>query len=83
VFQKDFSKRLEAAMRIDRCIVGLQRKNSQTNVATTDSTVFIVLALILVSQLLGELGPAKKHLKGLYDLLQLHGGVTALSKKLL
>jgi hypothetical protein len=75
--------RAVALIHIDSCIVGLQHRITQTSLATTDSTVFLIVALILVARLLGDLESAKKHLHGLHDLLQLRGGITALSKRLL
>jgi len=75
--------RAVALMHIDRSIVSLQHRITQKSLATTDSTIFLIIALILVAKLLGDLESARKHLRGLRELLQFRGGITALSKKLL
>lgn len=70
-----------ALMHMTRGIRLLRNRIGMQNFATTDATIFLVLALGMFSEAHGELDAAKKHLRGLYQLVQLRGGIQALASK--
>ncbi|KAH8705808.1 hypothetical protein BGW36DRAFT_368201 [Talaromyces proteolyticus] len=58
----------------------LQQSLAEPNEATSDSTIFTIMALAMVSDVLGDLETAKKHLLGLYQVISTRGGIETLSQ---
>ncbi|KAK0707109.1 hypothetical protein B0T26DRAFT_756497 [Lasiosphaeria miniovina] len=56
------------------------RENLNSDRATADSTLAVVLALTLMAEVLGEREAAKKHMDGLYQLVDLRGGLKSMVK---
>lgn len=46
--------------------------------ATSDSTISTVLTLAILSDVMNDNGAAKKHMQGLYQLVQVRGGIPGL-----
>lgn len=68
-------------MHMNNAIVVVQNKLADANLVVADSTIFTVLALAMISEVLGDAEAATKHLHGLYELIKLRGGVASLAKK--
>ncbi|KAK9238879.1 hypothetical protein V1525DRAFT_387078 [Lipomyces kononenkoae] len=68
-------------MHVNKTLVLLQKKLAETNLVITDSTIFTVLALAMLSGALDDLEATKKHIHGLYQLIKLRGGMEALARK--
>ncbi|KAI5921431.1 hypothetical protein F4810DRAFT_678056 [Camillea tinctor] len=56
----------------------LQEKLSNKNIATTKTTLIIVLTLASASAMLGDVGNTQKHMDGLYQIISLRGGLDSL-----
>ncbi|KAF3402134.1 hypothetical protein DPV78_003556 [Talaromyces pinophilus] len=70
-----------AIRQMNRGIAMLRRKLSDVDMLVTDSMIFLVLALAMISEVFNEFDAAEKHLHGLYQLIELHGGMNTLSRK--
>lgn len=70
-----------AIAQMNRGISMLRRKLSDVDMLITDSMIFLVLALAMISEVFNEFDAAEKHLHGLYHLVELHGGLNTLSQK--
>ncbi|KAJ9137498.1 hypothetical protein NKR23_g9042 [Pleurostoma richardsiae] len=72
---------LRATIHMNKAIVFLRKTLGQPNLVITDSLIFVVLALALISEALGEVDAAQKHLHGLCQLIKLRGGIAAIAQK--
>lgn len=70
-----------ALVHMNRGIRLLRKRIRAQDFASTDATIFLVLALGMFSEAHGELDAAQKHLYGLHQLVRLRGGIKALSGK--
>lgn len=70
-----------AIRHMNRGIAMLRRKLSNTDMLITESMIFLVLALAMISEVFNEFDAAEKHLHGLYQLIALQGGMHTLSRK--
>lgn len=71
----------DAMRHMNRALVHLQGKLGEANPLITDSTIFTVLALGMLAEELGEFETAKKHIRGLDQLIKFRGGMKALGGK--
>lgn len=72
---------LQMLLHLDSALGPLRNSLADTDVVVTDSMIFLVVSLALVSQSFDELDGALTHLRGLHQLIKLRGGVTALAHK--
>lgn len=70
-----------AIRQMNRGIAMLRQKLSDVNMLITDSMIFLVLSLAMISEVFNDFDAAEKHLHGLYQLIDLHGGMNSLSRK--
>lgn len=70
-----------AIMHMNKTMFRLRNKLAETDLVITDSTIFTVLALVLISEALDDHEAAQKHLHGLHELVKLRGGIRGLSQK--
>ncbi|OKL57909.1 hypothetical protein UA08_06443 [Talaromyces atroroseus] len=68
-------------MEINKAIVMLRQKLAYPGFLITDSTIFTVLALAMISEAFRDYEAAKQHIHGLYQMIKLRGGINALSQK--
>jgi len=59
----------------------LRKQIAEPNLVVTDSLIFTVVALTLMSEASNELGDALTHLRGLKAMIDLRGGIGALARK--
>jgi hypothetical protein len=70
-----------AITQMNRGIAMLRRKLSEVDMLITDSMIFLVLSLAMISEVFNDFHAAEKHLHGLYQIIKLHGGINTLSRK--
>ncbi|KAJ9273845.1 hypothetical protein DTO212C5_124 [Paecilomyces variotii] len=70
-----------AIMHMNKTMFRLRNKLAETDLVITDSTIFTVLALVLISEALDDHEAAQKHLHGLHELVKLRGGIKGLAQK--
>lgn len=58
----------------------LQRKINDPVLAVHDTTIAVVVTLVMVSALVGHVSLVKKHMQGLNQIITLRGGVRELEK---
>jgi hypothetical protein len=77
------SQTIESAtiLEINKAIFMLRQKLADIDFLITDSTIFTVLALAMISEVYNYHEAAKQHLRGLYQMIKLRGGIDALSQK--
>ncbi|KAH8889177.1 hypothetical protein GQ53DRAFT_842910 [Thozetella sp. PMI_491] len=70
-----------SAMYMNKTIHFVQQRLADDSLATTDTTLFGVLALAMVTDGLGNIDGVKWHLNAISQLIKLRGGMAALSQK--
>jgi hypothetical protein len=58
-----------------KTLVLLQKRLADSELATSDVTIGVVVALVMGTALVDDLESAKKHMRGLYKMVELRGGV--------
>ncbi|CAG9988221.1 unnamed protein product [Clonostachys byssicola] len=66
---------------INKAMAELRKKLTEANFIITDSVLLTVLCLALISDTLGDLDAAIKHVNGLWQLIKLRGGLLGLTEK--
>jgi hypothetical protein len=66
---------------INKAMAELRKKLTEANFIITDSVLLTVLCLALISDTLGDIDATRKHLNGLWQLIQLRGGLLGLTAK--
>ncbi|KAK4182578.1 hypothetical protein QBC35DRAFT_395685 [Podospora australis] len=64
---------------LNRCISSLRENLLDNERAVSDSTIATVITLGLMADLIGDVEAERKHVEGLYKLVQLRGGIRQLS----
>ncbi len=67
-----------AVMHMGKTINSLRHNLEKDDLATADSTLFVVLALALIADFSGDSEAAKNHMDGLSKMLKLRGGLSSL-----
>lgn len=62
-----------------KTLVLLQQRLTDSQLATSNVTICVVVGLVMATALVGDLESAGKHMKGLYKMVELRGGVRAFS----
>ncbi|TVY44661.1 hypothetical protein LOCC1_G007048 [Lachnellula occidentalis] len=60
-----------------RTLVGLRERLTDEERATSDSTVVVVVNLIMMNAVVGDPKSARKHMRGLHKMVEMRGGVRA------
>jgi hypothetical protein len=68
-----------AAKHLAKTLVLLQQRLQDESLATSESTIGTVVALVLIADAVGDMETAVKHLDGLCRIIELRGGVSSLS----
>ncbi|KAK0704876.1 hypothetical protein B0H67DRAFT_603885 [Lasiosphaeris hirsuta] len=68
----------EAIAYLQNSLEFLRLNLADRDAQTSDSTIAVVLSLALMSDLIGDSKSAEAHLKGLYQMVKLRGGIKAL-----
>ncbi|KAK3387829.1 hypothetical protein B0H63DRAFT_493869 [Podospora didyma] len=63
----------------NNALTSLRENLVKSELATSDSTIAVVLSLTLMSEILADRETAKKHMHGLFQLVQLRGGLRGMS----
>ncbi len=71
----------QAIIHMTNAVALLQKTLANDRPTVSDSTIFVVLALGMVAEALGDLDTTAKHRNGLYQLIRLRGGITTLRDK--
>ncbi|RVX71999.1 hypothetical protein B0A52_04597 [Exophiala mesophila] len=71
----------DALRHMNRALVHLQGKLGEASPVITDSIIFLVLALGMLMEELGDFETARKHIRGLHQLIKFRGGMKALGEK--
>lgn len=58
----------------------LRQRLNDPSLSIADTTIFVVVLLVMASTLLGDEDTAKKHMDGLYRMVMLRGGLGALEE---
>ena len=64
----------------NKTLAMIQQRLNDCELATSDATVSAVVGLVMVSALMGEKDSTKKHMVGLYTMVELRGGITAFTE---
>jgi len=63
-----------------KTLVGLQQRLTDSRLATSDITIIVVTGLVMMNALTGDHESARKHMMGLYKMVELRGGVRKFNK---
>ncbi|OIW25245.1 hypothetical protein CONLIGDRAFT_636319 [Coniochaeta ligniaria NRRL 30616] len=74
-------QQLQKLVHMSNSLGPLRKQLASSDVVVTDSMVFVVVALALVSEAFDELDDALMHLRGLHTMIKLRGGLAALAHK--
>lgn len=72
---------IEKLVHLNNSLAPLRKRLAEPNFMATDSMIFMVIQLALVSESFNELEDALMHLRGLHIMIQLRGGLGVLAHK--
>lgn len=72
---------MQKLVHLNNSLAPLRKRLAEPNFMATDSMIFMVIQLALVSDSFNELDNALMHLRGLHTMLQMRGGLGALAHK--
>jgi Fungal specific transcription factor domain len=68
----------KALIHESKAITLLQERLNHPRIAVRDTTIAVVVNLVLTAALVGQFSTARKHMRGLYQILKLRGGLKQL-----
>jgi hypothetical protein len=74
-------KRLRKLWHVNYSIRSLRKQLVDPNLVVTDSLIFLVVALALISEASNEVEDALAHMRGLDAIIAMRGGISALARK--
>lgn len=69
-----------AQLHLAKTLYHLQKSLCDSHEATVDSTFVVVLSLATAAAILGDFDTVQKHMGGLYQMVELRGGLQAFGK---